>query len=282
MTGVAGLATVLGSAMVSHAQQAVFPPTSTVSVALTRMQSKNLRTREAGFDELMTALASDEGGQAQPPDTAEVLTRFFSGHPSQAEQVKVGLIRLLEKENKTFITDKSVPPGSYTEDDSEYYASVIDAVSSLNDDRTIPALVGAMTTGGMAQRGLLKYGDKALGPVLEQLKNPDALVRASALGMSITLLEARNDPESHKRTVDLIRSALADSASVVRAHAVREIGCLNERQEFVPTLENIAKTDPEKFPGKALDGGDGEEFYPVRYDAQRVLRDIQSNKTCRP
>jgi len=116
--------------------------------------------------------------------------------------------------------------------------------------------------------------------VLEQLKNPDALVRAAALGMSVTLLEKRNDPTSHKHAVDIIRSNLTDSASVVRSHAVREIGCLDERQDFVPTLENIAKTDPERFPGKAQDGGDGEEFYPVRYDARRVLRDIQSNKRC--
>jgi hypothetical protein len=57
-------------------------------------------------------------------------------------------------------------------------------VSSLNDDRAIPALVGAMTTGGMAQRGVLKYGDKALTSVMEQLKSSDALVRASALGMA--------------------------------------------------------------------------------------------------
>ena len=53
-----------------------------------------------------------------------------------------------------------------------------------------------------------------------------------------------------------------------------------------PILEGIAKTDPEKFRGKALDGGDGDEFYPVfypvRYDARRVLRDTQDNTVSEP
>jgi hypothetical protein len=139
-----------------------------------------------------------------------------------------------------------------------------------------------MTTGGMAQRGLLKYGEKALGPVLEQLKNPDALVRASALGLSVALLERSNDPKSPERAVEIIRQGLADSASVVRGHAVREIDCLDQRQEFVPILKRIAITDPEKLLGKASDGGDGDEFYPVRYDARQVLRDIQTNTMCKP
>jgi hypothetical protein len=103
-----------------------------------------------------------------------------------------------------------------------------------------------MTTGGMAQRGLMKYGDKALGPVLRELKNPDGLVRAAALSMSITLLERHDDFASKARIRDLLRSSLTDPESVVRSHALREIGCLDDRQDFVPVLEKIAKTDPER------------------------------------
>jgi hypothetical protein len=252
---------------------------SRVSGTLARMESKDLAAREKAFDDMM-GLISEERHQARPSGKADVLAGFFRRHPDQADRVRVALIQLLSTENDAFISGKNTTPGTHTEEDGEYYAEVIDTISSLDDERAIPALVGAMTTGGMAKQGLLRYGDKALGPVLEQLKNPDALVRAAALGMSVTLLEKRNDPTSHKHAVDIIRSNLTDSASVVRSHAVREIGCLDERQDFVPTLENIAKTDPERFPGKAQDGGDGEEFYPVRYDARRVLRDIQSNKRC--
>jgi len=251
-----------------------------VSEALWNMQKHDLPGREAGFDELMRAIASDEASQGLPPDSEQLLARYFDTHPNQSERVKVGLIQLLAKEDETFISDKSVPPGTYTENDSEYYATLIDTVSSLNDDRAIPALVGAMTTGGIAGRGVLKYGDKALGPVLEQLKNPDGLVRASALGMSVVLLDARHDPASHKQAIGLIRLALTDSASAMREEAVLVIRCLAERQDFVSALENISKTDPENFPGRSDDGVDGDHFYPVRVVARQVLRDIQNNAVC--
>jgi hypothetical protein len=254
---------------------------SRMSAALSGMKSANLATKEKTFDDVMT-LISEEQHQAPMTGQADAFATFFAHHPDQAEPVKLGLIELLDSANNLFVSGKNATPGTYTEDDTEHYARIIDAVSSLDDERAIPALVGAMTTGGMAQRGLLKYGDKALGPVLEQLRNPDNLVRASALGLSVALLERSNDLKSRKRAVEIVRLALADPSSVVRGHAVREIDCLGQRQEFVPILERIASTDPEKLLGKASDGGDGDEFYPVRYDARQVLRDIQTNSTCKP
>jgi hypothetical protein len=139
---IAVLATSFSFLAIVSAQQPADAPARKVSDALLSIQSSDLPAREAGFNELMTALASDDGEQEPAPDIAEVLTRFFGRHPNQAEQVKLGLIRLLVRENKTFITDKSVPPGSFTEDDSEYHSNVIEAVSSLNDNRAVAALVG--------------------------------------------------------------------------------------------------------------------------------------------
>ncbi|HEY6466653.1 MAG TPA: hypothetical protein VIY69_11720 [Candidatus Acidoferrales bacterium] len=137
-----------------------------------------------------------------------------------------------------------------------------------------------MTTGTMAQSAILKYGGNALADVMQQLDSPDPLVRASALNLSLTILERSEDLPSQARASELIRSALADDDGVVRRNAVMAIECLDERQTSVPTLQEIAKTDPFKLPGRAPDGGDGDEFYPVRYDARRVLRDIQDNAGC--
>ncbi len=249
-----------------------------ISAMLGRMKDKHLTVREVAFADMMSLLS---GNQPQPhgPTQADVFSSFCTSHPEEADRVRLGLIQLLSVEDDTFIKGK---PGSLTEGDGEYYAEVIDAVSSLDDERAIPALVGAMTTGGMVQRGLLKYGDKALGPMMVQLTNSDALVRATALGMTTALLERRDDSESRVRTKDLIRSFLKDPSLVVREQAVNSIDCLDDRQQFVSVLERIAKTDPDKFPGqKALDGGDGEAFYPARYAARQVLRDIKDNRTCR-
>ena len=266
-------------------QQADLPNSTKLSDILVRMKNGDLHGQKLAFDDLMAYINSDAGGS---PRGAEVgprvaLDRFFARHPDQADQVKLQLIQLLSEENYYFIESKNPPPDPHEEDEiGEHYADLIDTVASLDDARTIPALVGAMNTGGMAQRGVLKYGDMALEPVLAQLKNPDALVRASALAMSIALLGRHTDVASKTRIRELIRSSLTDPKPVVRSRAVKEIDCLDNRQDFVPMLEQIAKTDPWKLPGKADDGGDGDEFYPVRFDARRVLRDIQNNTTCKP
>jgi hypothetical protein len=248
---------------------------------LTRMRNADLHTHIAAFNDLLTYASSELPHNITSKGPSQTLNAFLIRHPYKADQVKLTLIQLLAEENQSFIETKNPPPDSDAGDDvGEYYAELVDTVSSLNDDRAIPALVGAMTTGGMAQRGVLKYGDKALTSVMEQLKSSDALVRASALGMATAILEKKKDAASHALVISLIQSSLKDPGAVVRREAVQEIACLNERQDFVPVLEGIAKTDPDKLPGRALDGGDGNEFYPVRYDARQVLRDIRNNKSC--
>src|SRR6266446_4772081 len=265
----------------ANAQLATDLANSKVPNALERMQSADLQTREAGFDELMTELSSEVQNQTNPHEPSEVLPMFFKQHPDQAESVKLGLIQLLGKENETFM-GKSVPPGTYSEEDMEHYAQVIEAVSELNDGRALPALIGAMTTGGIATGGILRFGDKALGPVLEQLKNPDGMVRARALAIAVTILKAANNDVSRTRIKDLLRSSLRDTDASVRTEAVMLIECRDERQEFVPVLQDLAKNDPERFPGKTDDGVDSDWYYPVRVQARRVLRDIENNKTCKP
>ncbi|HUI75385.1 MAG TPA: hypothetical protein VLX32_10585 [Candidatus Acidoferrum sp.] len=266
---------------IAIAAQQPAPIDAKIPDILTRMRSRDLPTWEQAFDDMM-GLVAREQHQGGGHTSATPLANFFVRHPAQAEPVKLGLIELLESANDIFVSVKDPETKSYTENDTEHYARLINAVASLEDERAIPALVGAMTTGGMARRGLLKYGDKALGPILEQLNNQDALVRSSALQLGVILLRRKGDPASLKSAADVVRSGLIDSSSVVRREAVQEVPCLENRQEFIPILEKISKTDPEKRPGKALDGGDEDGFYPVRYDARRALQDIQNNKTCAP
>lgn len=255
---------------------------SGLSSILARMRDRDLHARITAFNDLMTYVSSEWPHGAQRRGPSDTLNNFLARHPDKADQVKLSLIHLLGEENHSFIETKSPPPTDLHEEDDvgEYYAELVDAVSSLNDERAVPALVGAMTTRGMAQLGILKYGDKALEPVLEQLKSSEALVRASALGMATAILEEKNDPTAHALVLSLLRSSLKDPGPVVRRHAVRQIDCLADRQNFVPVLEEIAKTDPDKLPGRADDGGDGGQFYPVRADARRALRHIQNNEGC--
>jgi len=259
------------------AQQSA-PLDSRVSPILDRMSGNDLHTREAAFNDLM-ALTRQGQKQTAEPDHAADLAGFLKLHPQQADSIKLGLIQLLKADNADF---QGAAPGTYTERDTEHYAEVVNVVSSLNDERAIRILVNAMTTGGMAQQAIFQYGDKALAPVLGQLKSSDPLVQSQALRMSFALLAKRGDPAAQAQIRELILSYVKAPSGATRRIAVQEIGCLDDRQNFVPLLTEISKTDPQKLPGKALDGGDGNEFYPVRYDARRVLRDIQNNTGCMP
>jgi hypothetical protein len=263
----------------ASAQQGVAPAVN-LSDTISRTKSPDLHTREDAFNQLMVDLTSDNQGATPPLNGDLLLNGFFTRHPDQAEAVKIALIKLLTTENETFL-GKNVQPGTYTEEDEEHYASVIDTVASLNDERAIPALAGAMLTGGMAQRGLMKYGQKALGPVLDHFKSGDSLMRAAALGTAVTILRAATDPASLAQSIALLRSSLADADTDVRQEAVMLLDCSGARQDFVSELEELAKSDPARYPGRSDDAIDGNWHYPVRIQARRVLRDIQNNKTCR-
>jgi hypothetical protein len=67
----------------------------------------------------------------------------------------------------------------------------------------------------------------------------NALLRASGLGVVIGLIGWRADSASRIRVKDLIRSALADPSSAVRARAVWKIGNSDNlaKRELIPDLK---------------------------------------------
>jgi hypothetical protein len=277
------LFTMLASVSQVSAQQSSMNLPSPVLGVLHQMKSSDQAERERAFNIASTILASDKASARD------------------RDLLSVGLIQLLIAENalnNMSMSDEeqlkniaSHPgcgdgtdncEGNDEEDlsESDYLPRLTATVAVFCDERAIPALVGAMTMGDAVTTALLRFGEKALGPVVEQLKNRNPWLRMSALNMSIKLLEARNDPASRIRTKGLIESSLTDPSSIVRENAIEQIICRDDRQDFLPILERIAKTDPLKLSGKALDGGDGEEFYPVRSHARQALRAIQNTKGC--
>jgi HEAT repeat protein len=249
---------------------------------LDRMRSADAKIREAAFYDLY-AFWSDGIDQSQYtgelgiPQQRDVLNKFFVRHPDESERVKLGLIRLLRTENNA---SKTAPIRSRSDggEYGEYVFAVTEAVSALKDERAIPALVGAISHSGV---DLLQYGEKALGPILAQRSNQGALVRTTSLRLAVRILRTKKNAVSRTREAALIRSSLKDPSPVVREAAAQEIVCLDNAHVFVPTLELIAKNDPASFgPGKADDGGDDNEFYPVRAEARRTLREIRSKKEC--
>lgn len=251
------------------------PPTDDISGALSHMKSTDIKTRELGFEELVNVMSDNKNHDQEEPGLGTLLTVFFAKHPNQVEEVKTGLINLLGSENALFMNHETLP-GTFSEKDTEYYAEIIDLVSTMNDERSIPVLAGAISIGGMATRGLVKYGSRALQSVLDQMHNSDPTVRSSALITAVTILERENDPSANARVSSLVGSALDDNAFVVRSGAVSAIETLRNRDEYVPILERLAENDPARLPLKSDDGGD---LYPVRLKAKRLLLKIGQEKS---
>lgn len=268
------------------AQQAPAEP-PTVSAILQRMSSSKMDEREKAFGEASKLLASETA-------------------PRDVERLRLGVIQLLSAENdrnnisdmegaklaeeeNAKIADRCKHDNNCVYDDDEeqddpatdYMHKLIATVAGFNDERTIPALAGAVGWDDNVTKALLAFGDKALAPVIDQLKGRNSFRRISALDMAIALLETHKDAASQIRIKELIRSSLSDPWPLVRTHAVETIDCRKDRQDFVPLLQQVAKTDPLILPGgPAFDGGDGGKFYPVRSDARRALRHIQRNELC--
>lgn len=242
----------------AQSRQAPSRDSRMLSDTLTRLESSDMETREDAFDELRAQMGAD----SHYGDTEQLLGDFLARNPGQAERIKIALIRMLTLEN---------------EKPTENYPEAIDIVASLNDDRAIPALVGAMDTGQIAIQGIEKYGDRALEPLFARLKDPDGSLRGTAVSTSIAILAIKDDAASRARIKSIINAALKDSDMSVRDSATFRIACLDNRMEFKQLLEQLEQSDPGK-----INWRDGTATYPVRDTASLVLKDIQKKKACRP
>jgi HEAT repeat protein len=260
MTGMSGTMFAKGSQSLSDRMPAV----------LSRMESSQLAVRESALNDLCE-LARNESGQLQGTNCPTALSGFLKQHPEQIEATTVALIKSLTTDNSIFM-DENTAAGTYTEADSDHYATLIDIVASLNDERSIPSLVGAITTGGLAEQGLLKYGRKAIEPLLVQLRTGTSpTVRSESLATVVTLLLRENDADSHSQIVGLIQSGLQDKEFLVRMAAIQAIERLEDGNSFVPKLRLLAEHDPLRIDGQGEGGADD---YPVRREADRVLQKI--------
>ncbi len=271
----------LAMACLAVAQQPItaHPPVSSV---LDRMKSATWAERSNAFGEATQLLGS---GQASPSD---------------ADRLQLGIIQLLIKENNGGLKEpddeaQQGPSGTgstenppnksygegYGEDKAEYYASLIGFVADLGEERAIPALLGAASTGGMATRAVARFGEKALDPTLAQVKsqNPDLASGALFVILQMLKMQTVSDLDSHNRIKNSLRSALASREDRIRGNAMLPIEYLGDREEFVPVLQDIAEHDPYKSPYNLGNGGNGEDSqYVVRRRAQSLLHKIANHE----
>ena len=230
-----------------------------VSPVLARMNSQKWSDRSRAFDEAVRLLTS---GKSSPAD---------------ADRLRFGVIQLLAIEN----SDKE-PTANEEEGDenSEYYSGLIDFVAHSGDERSIPALLGAALTGGIATRGVARFGKKALDPTLEQAQSGDPKLASGAVYVLQKMLKIHtvDDSDSHRRIKNALQSSIASSSAEVRLSAIYAIEYLDDREDFLPLLKGLAQNDPNKISGQAQPNGSIEDIYPVRELARKLLGKIETHE----
>jgi hypothetical protein len=209
-----------------------------------------------------------------------------SGHLNQSDvdALTLGIIDLLIKESNGGLKEpddvnSEDDDESYGEEKSGYYSGLIGFVAEMHDERAIPALLGAGTTGGMATRGAAWFGKKAVSPTVAQVKSPNTQAAESALWVIRSILEMRTaeDPDSHLELKNALKFALGSPDHDVRETAILAIEQLEDRGEFVPTLKGIAQHDPYRANYTAGKSTPGKGPYEVRHSAELLLQKIARN-----
>ncbi len=238
----------------------------TVSDVVEGMRGQKWAEREKAFGEAAELLASS--------NTSE----------KDVELLRLGIIHLLVHENSgglrepDDVTAETHGEG-YGEDKAEYYVGLIELVASLKDARAIPALLGAASSGDIAIRAVVDFGKEALDPTLAQAQNPDPDLASGALHVIRVMLATHTltDFDSKLRIKNTLRLNLSSTEYRIREGALGAVEYLDDRQEFVPLLRDIAERDPYKSPYN-LGGGSEEDRYQVRRRARLLLLKIANNE----
>jgi HEAT repeat protein len=203
------------------------------------------------------------------------LTNLLKTVPEQSDEIKLALIKLLERENsfsKAHVKEyqrTGIPLG---EGYGEYYGDLIGAVTSLKDMSSLSALLDSITTGNMVTSTLAELGAAALDPVIEKLNSDNLHVRQAATIVLTQMLELQkvSDPASRAKIKRAFIKAASDEDPYVRMSALDGFAALGDK-DVIPIVEKLAIEDP--YEASAHGGEKG--YYLVRKRAEEVLQRLK-------
>lgn len=202
---------------------------------------------------------------------------------SDNDQVRVELIKLLEKENKQF-EDPTEPETSPSEViNGEYYYDVIKAVVALKDPRAIKSLTGSLGTGNTVRKALVSFGESAIDPLIDAFAKckgrriePDIVETFNRMlnqkAVSVTgkskiknLLLNEVDKTPSKRTKQKIIAAFAN---------------FSDDDQVVTILESLIASDTyyEMSRVKGRPRTERVKVFPIKEEAEKALGRIRAKR----
>ena len=231
-----------------------------------RFDSSEDTTRMIAFYELL-----DLAKAGQPPARDfRTSTLQWAAYGRQHDDVARASIRLLERENHMMFLEG----GTDSEEISNYYADLIGQVAALENPKAVPALIGAITTGGMATDGLAALGDAAI-PWLDRLTHSADHGRRSAsmyvFGKMVDKRGRNLSPGGHALARTRLREGLKDGHYSVRVAAIFALSNTREA-DVAAEIERLAESDSTRITLGSV------THRPVRAAARRWLSQPQSPK----
>jgi hypothetical protein len=221
--------------------------------------------REKAFWELV-GLASPGGYKGESWKTSSAMIGLFHRVPDLEDQIRVGLIRLLDVEDGTV---RLASAGSLSEEYMNYWGDLVGAVEGLHDRRAIAVLLDNLRLGGGAVQGVAAFGVDVLDRVLTLLDGDDTsrTIGTTTLAAMVNLNPTPLDARGKARVKTALVRAAADSYFPVRLAAINGLARL-PGDDVTLLLRAIATNDlffqpppPGQLP-----------IYPVRRAAEEALR----------
>jgi len=172
------------------------------------LTSTDPQIRESAFYALIQLGFESSLASSPYPIPKEVAQLLKTLAPADADSLTDALVGLLTRENGFVAASQNDPTISLSEEYVTYYGDVIAAVSALRNERSIPALIGAITSGDMATSTLAGFGNKAIDSIMIQLGSGDEDVRGAAVIVLLEMLEPTNFSSLNRRTVSKLRNGL--------------------------------------------------------------------------
>jgi hypothetical protein len=236
-----------------------------VAAAIGGFEAGDWNERSLAFYGLLNLVVS-EGFHGETWKIAGALESLFRRLPDREDEVRRGLIGLLERETALGRTSRDLP-----EEYHNYRGDLIGAVAGLRDRRAIEVLAENIGTGNMATRGLAALGRPAVDPILLRMTARNVITRNGAVRALSQLLEANPRGQMERQALERITDALVvaagDSVPAVRLSAVAGLSQL-PGERVTAVLRGLAEEDPYKLP--RVDST-GPVEYPVREEARRAL-----------
>lgn len=193
---------------------------------------------------------------------------LLSEYP-KLEAAKPAAVGLLVRENLLVGTIRQV-----SEPYSDYYGDLIREVASFHDSTSLQALLGCITTGDMATRGLAALGALALDPITARLGDSDSNVRQAATIVLSEMLDWQKTSAPGQVPLARVKQGLMKAASdeypYVRMAAIEGLAKVDGPDVRI-LLEKLAAEDPYEASSHGGEKGN----YPVRRSARELLSHLQ-------